>query len=156
MAARPKWWVIPGALLVLLRLLTLDAPAPAAGPNAMPAVASPRAAQPAPAAAAPLAPAAREASGRRQLELPLGLADGALVLVMPAERRGERVALTIWRRVGGAREAEAWLQGRPKVRADGTLPIAGLAAGHYDVEVRTDDGRRFAANGVAAPARVQL
>lgn len=148
-----RWWVIPGALVVLARVVTLgDAPAPTApGRSASP---------PAPLAevAAPAGPVVvRDASGHRQGPLSLGV-DGALVLSLPAECTGQRVSLTLWKRSVAGREVQPWLVAEPRVRADAVLPIAGQPAGRYDVEVRLGEGpaQLLQRNDVALPGAVDF
>lgn len=138
-----KWWWSPAALLVLLGGLTLvdsDRPTP-------PATTPPRAV---PAHTPQLADevVVRDASGHRQ-RARLAPSE-ALVLSFPVELRGQRVAMKVFRRIDGAREAEPWLTLQPKVRADGTLPMAGLVAGDYVVEVAAGDVE-YPPVGVRAP-----
>src|SRR5687768_1119527 len=124
MAQRLSWWVIPGALVVLCRVATL---------NGEPA---PQVAEPVEATVLPDRVAVREASGRRHAAFPLAaFARNAFVVVVPPELAGRKVTMTIWRRLAGGREATPWLTLEPRVRADATLPIAGLAAGRYDLVV---------------------
>lgn len=146
-----RWWVIPGALVVLARVVTLgdaDAapPAPAPAPAAAPLVE---------AAAGPVV--VRDASGNRGGPLTLGV-DGALVLSLPAQCTGQRVSLTLWKRSAAGREAQPWLVAEPRVRADAVLPIAGQPAGRYDVEVRYGEGpaQRLQRNDVALPGAVDF
>lgn len=144
MADRLRWWVIPGALIVLLRVVTLGgegAPAPGVVPAAAEAgVATPR-----------------DAVARRQRvhkdEL---VTSGALQVTVPASAKGQRGELRIWRRVGGRREAEPWLVCKPRVRSDATLPIAGLAAGRYDLTFVPDQGIALVAEDVEVPGHVAL
>jgi hypothetical protein len=146
MNERLRWWVLPGAIVVLLRVVTLgdsdhEVPAPAA---------------PIEASEAGGTVAVLEASGRRSppQTLPLSTAT-AFVVGVPERHRGQRGEMTLWRRVDGQREARAWLTLRPRVKADGTIPIAGLGAGRYDVALRFDDAVLVAEN-VAAPGAVAL
>jgi hypothetical protein len=61
----------------------------------------------------------------------------------------------VWRRVDGHREHAPWLELKPRVRDDGTIPFAGLAAGRYDFELRFDgDGTVAATTLVADDAAV--
>lgn len=148
MADRLSWWVIPGALVVLMRVATLtgdEAPATA------------------PAADAVVAPAqvvVRDAAGKRSRPIPMaGLLAKTLLITLPATCAGETVALTVWRRIDGRREATPWLTLAPRVRADGTLPFAGLAAGCYDVVATCGTGaglRTFAANAITSPGELAL
>jgi len=117
MNERLRWWVLPGAIVVLLRVVTLgdsghDAPPPGA---------------PVEASASGGTVAVLEASGRRSppQTLPLTTAT-AFVVGVPERHRGQRGEMTLWRRIDGQREAGAWLTLRPRVKADGTIPIAGL------------------------------
>ena len=97
---------------------------------------------------------ARDASGRRQL-LPFGgLAQQALILRMPSGTEGRRATVRLYRRRGATRDAEPWIEAHPQVRADGTIPMAGVVAGDYDVEVELDDGPRFVAESVTSPGDV--
>lgn len=145
MADGLRWWVIPGALVILARAVTLP----------------PRE------ATVPVAPAAasrsddaqlvrvQDASGSRQeLTLPVPTAQ-ALFVDCPAILATRRVDMVIWRRIDGVREAEPWLRLRPRVRTDHIVPIAGLPAGHYDVEVRCDE-QVFMAQGVSMPGAARL
>ncbi len=160
MAERLRWWVIPGALVVLVRVVTLGEATPVVfkdQPSA-PAV------SPAVAEAAPLAESAsgpvlvRDASGRRSRPVTLQTSN-ALILALPRECAGQRVELTVWRRGAAGREAEPWLSAKPRVRDDALVPIGGQPAGRYDVEVvwtnGTDEQRRHAEN-VAVPGPVDL
>jgi hypothetical protein len=148
-----RWWVIPGALVVLARVVTLgDVPAPAGPGRPAPA--------PAPLAevAAPAGPVVvRDASGHRQGPLTLGV-EGALVLSLPAECAGQRVQLTLWRRSAAGRETSPWLVAEPRVRPDAVVPIASQPAGRYDIEVRIGEGptQRLQRNDVELPGAVDL
>lgn len=153
MAERMRWWVIPGAMVVLLRVVTLAEPAEPAEQQAAST-----------AAAAAREPndlvLVRDAAGNRYGPLALGLVAGqALVLAIPPEHRGQRGVMTIWRRVGGAREPQPWLVFRARVRSDASVPIAGLPGGRYDLEFELGDGqdaRRLFAHDAAAPGAVAL
>jgi hypothetical protein len=153
MADRLSWWVIPGALVVLLRLGTLAAPAAPAtdGGDALPTVRTSDPTEPV---------VVRDASGNRSTLLSADLLTQApFVLTLPAELVGQRCAMTLWRRLPGGREATPWLELRPRVRGDATIPIAGLTPGRYDLEVRADgDDVPFLlrADDVAAPGQVSL
>lgn len=141
-----QWWVIPGALVVLLRVVTLDGASTGdRGPGA-PAEAS-----------APMAEVAvLDAAGRRlgPSEVDFG---GAAIVALPAEYGGRRGRMTVWRRLDGRREATPWLDLRPRVRGDGTIPIAGLAGGRYDLELEFRDAApvaRFVATDAVVPGRI--
>lgn len=87
-------------------------------------------------------------------------ADGAtLELAFPERFAGHRIALRIDR--AGATQTEApWLELAPKVRADASLPIAGLPKGSYRLSARlTTDGGTAEALGAAevtAPGAVPV
>jgi hypothetical protein len=141
--SRLRWWVIPGALIVLARVVTLDGPVPDGDSSIEDAV------------AAEERVIVQDASGSRAV-LPLGgVAAQALVIDVPADLAGERVTLTLWRRLDGRREAKAWMDAQPRVRRDGTLRIAGVAPGHYDVKVVAGE-RSFARDDVAAPGTLSF
>lgn len=144
MTGRMAWWVIPGACVVLLRVLTLG------GPQREPD----RDAVAAPAPALPAIVHVRDAATGVERPLPLAaLAERALVVCLPADLVGHRVGLTVWRRVQGEREATPWLEVRPLVRADATVPMLGLPAGRYDVALqRGESGEQFVCD-VPVPGR---
>jgi hypothetical protein len=148
MTTRLRWWVIPAALVVLVRVVTLPATsavtptAPATGPAAVPAIG--------------LAERVvlRDASGARRGPVALPAAASALLLECGAELAAQRVQVRLWRCQAGAREAAPWLEFVPVVPAAGVLPIAGLAPGSYDLEVRSSSGDVvLSATGVAVPGR---
>ncbi|MFK7742732.1 MAG: hypothetical protein AB8H80_20635, partial [Planctomycetota bacterium] len=60
-----------------------------------------------------------------------------LVLRLPPEFAGKRADVTLWRRLAGVRESKPWIEMRPRIRPDGSLPMAGIVAGRYDVQVRS-------------------
>lgn len=151
MADRLRWWVIPGALVVMARVVTLDhAPAATEVPtHVVPATAPAKASK------------VLEASGRRvRADALPAFGEQALVVRVPTELAGQRVEMTVWRRGTEGREAKAWLVFAPRVRDDATIPIAGLAAGRYDLVLRCDGeapgnaGRVFAADGITAPGQI--
>lgn len=148
MADRLSWWVIPGALLILLRVATwTDAGTGPANPGAG-------------AGTEPGTVVVREASGRRLRAVPVAdWTAGAFVVALPKACAGQVATMTLWRRVDGARERSPWLSLQPTVRADSTIPIAGLAAGCYDVVVSFGTGparQTFAANGAQVPGDLAL
>lgn len=154
MAERLRWWVIPGAIIVLARVVTLDdgtGRQPEAAPVAAPAPLDETAAGPV---------VLRDASGRRSAPVPCPAdAANALLVQLPVACAGQRVQLTLWRRLGNGREALPWLTATPRVRSDAVLPIAGQPAGSYDVEVMTQEGAAAAARtatDVVVPGRVDL
>lgn len=158
MATRLSWWTIPATVVVLVRVVTLD-PKPDA------AIAEP-AGEPAPAVAAadpPPAPGAdmvvlRDAAGSRLGPLPLSF-DDALVLRVPAALARQRVDFTLRRHLPHAEQPSLWLRGAPLVRDDATIPILGLPAGRYTVELswrERGEDRRLGCDEVVAPGTVDL
>lgn len=144
MADRLRWWVIPGALVVLVRVVTLGVEAENARDVGFVAEAS-----------APLGETTiAEANGPRLRAMVIDTA-GAAMLRFPTAFAGQRGDMVVWRREGGRRASEPWLVLRPRVRDDGTLPFAGLDAGHYDFEFRVD-GVTLIANDAAVPGDVSL
>lgn len=145
MADRLRWWVIPGALVVMARVVTLES-GDAAAPRSVPVEAT----------SSRATPAAQDASAGH-LRVPLAAtavgSAQAFVLELPATLAGRRVETTVWR-AGDAHAGEPWLRFSSTVRSDGTIPVAGLAAGRYDVEVHDPAGGSFGLRSVAAPGRV--
>jgi hypothetical protein len=143
MAPRLRWWMIPGACIVLLRVVTLE-PAPRTERTpATPVAASVR-------VDAPTAP--REATARRaRIDADQVTTAAPFVLHLPEAVAGERVQVRLWRRTAGGREHTPWLEFTPRVRQDRAVPIAGLAEGAYDVEVVLPSGKALRASAVAAP-----
>lgn len=134
MNGRLRWWVIPGAFVVMARIVTLDNDAPR------------QLAAPAASAPAVLGPVvAREASGTRSAPFVLGRPD-AFVLHLPQPWAGRRITL----RAARAGASEAWFTATPRVRADGSLPLAGLQPGRYDVELACGD-QLLRATALSAP-----
>ncbi len=144
MADRLRWWVIPGALLVLVRVVTLGGDRLASAPVV-----------PVAADAAPVATAVDASASRRRLPQQ-ALPGGAIVVHAPAALAGQRGDLRIWRRLDGQREAQPWLTCRPRVRDDGTLPFTGLAAGRYDFVFTVAGGTSWSADDVAVPGSTTL
>lgn len=150
MADRLRWWCVPAGLIVLIGTVALpgrrDNPAPL--PIASEAVA--------PTGVVVL----RDAAGRRSEPLPLAsLQAHPFVVVLPPSCRGRRGTLTLWRRTEHGREASPWLEFPAGGRDRGTVPIAGLAAGCYDVRFAVAiDGRQqtFDAASATAPGEVTL
>lgn len=144
MNERLRWWVLPGAMIVLLRVVTLGEPEPMA--DRSPVDASDRGAR----------TAVLEASSRRLGEAALPLGDaGAFVMSVAPAHVGRRGTMQLWRRTPQGREALPWLTLQPRVRSDATVPMVGLAAGRYDVELRFDDVV-LVAEDVAAPGTAVL
>jgi hypothetical protein len=145
MNERLRWWVLPGAMIVLLRVVTLEQPDDAAAPRGTPVDANSGGFV-----------AVLEGAGHRSGPVALSISE-ALVVSGPRQFAGTRCELTIWRRRNGVRESAPWLELRPLLPADAELPIAGLPAGRYDLELRTGDaGTVLTADDVAAPGRVEL
>ena len=149
MADRLSWWVIPGALVVLLNVASWANSTPPSAPGKPPA--GERGAD---------LVVVRDASGERAAPVPHDVLTAApLVLAMPAALVGQRGAMTVWRRIDGVRDQTPWLTLRARVRSDATIALAGLAAGRYDLEL-TFAGEPaatvFAANDVQAPGEVAL
>ncbi len=145
MNERLRWWVLPGAMIVLLRVVTLDQPeTPAASRTAVDASGEIGTV------------AVLDAAGKRTQPglVPLATTE-AFVVTLPSQFVGQRGDMTLWRRVGDHHEAAPWLQLRPRVRTDATIPIAGLAAGRYDVEL-CFDGMVLRAENVVAPGTIVL
>ena len=140
MADRLSWWVIPGALVVLTRVVTLGAPADDA-PRGVAREAM----------HAEDVVVLQDATGRRTKPVSFAaLTATALVVHLPATLAGRAAQITVWQH--GARPVGSpWLQVEVDVGADGTVPIAGLAAGRYDVRATFASGQSFAATEVAAP-----
>ena len=147
MVQRLRWWVIPGSLVVLARVVTLPSGEAAVLPAA-----------PARDAVAFAERAVlQDASGTRSGVLPFEtVPQAAFVITLPAALVGQRGHKQVWRRVEGAREALPWLTLQPRVRDDGTLPMTGLQAGRYDVELRFSEpafrGDDLVVPGTWAPA----
>ena len=153
MADRLRWWVIPGALVVLCYVVVQG---DAATRRPLPGPALPVAAPLGETAAGPVV--VRDAAGRRSEPLVLPTA-GALVLQLPTEFAGEPVTLTLWRRTAAGREASPWLTATPKVRDDAVLPLGGQPAGRFDVEVVHGSGslaQRLLATDVVVPGTCDL
>lgn len=144
MADRLSWWVIPGALVVLARVVTLGHVEP--GPDDAVALEATAAAD---------AVVLQDASGRRSGPVSWSsLASTALVVTLPGDLAGQTATVALWRRFDGVREADVWLSFDAKVRDDATLPIAGLAAGRYDLQLTfaaAGTVRKFATQDALAP-----
>lgn len=150
MADRLRWWVIPAALLVMARVVTLGEPALDQPTPVVPATGK------------VLGKQAHEASAAR-VRLPADQIDTAderaFVVALPGEFAGARARCTLWRHTANGRAAAPWLTFTSTVRDDGTVPISGLAAGHYDVAVQLPHGGRdvqFAVDDAVAPGRATL
>lgn len=131
MAGRLTWWAMPAAIVVLVRVVTLD-PAqprqPAPSPPRPAAVAS--ATLPLPAIGPVIGPViVTDASGVRRGPLLLPT-DTALILRLPAAAAGCRVRLAL-RRYDADGAPQPWVEATPRVRDDATLPMLGLPAGDY-------------------------
>jgi hypothetical protein len=142
MADRLSWWVIPGALVVLTRVVTLGSGS-AEAPTPVPVVHE--------ASHAEDVVVLREATGRRSEPRSwAALTKGALVVHLPRRYAGRTGQVTVWRH--GERNTPQLAVAAP-VRDDGSIPIAGLAAGDYDVQVSFGTGGApvFAERGVVVP-----
>ncbi|MEO6595588.1 MAG: hypothetical protein ABIP94_12620 [Planctomycetota bacterium] len=149
MTERMRWWVIPGAMIVLLRVVTLGG------------VSEPVEEQSPPVEAVPEVGLAvvRDATSQRRGPRPMINGELILVVEVPEQQRGQRGVMTIWRRTNGQREAESWVVLRLRVRNDATLPIACLAAGRYDIEFEFGEGQdtqRLFASAAVVPGTVLL
>jgi hypothetical protein len=112
MDERMRWWVIPGALVVLLRVVTLEGPGGGTGQSLDGADDT---------TAAVLRDATGSSGGKA------GVAEAACIVSLPAEQIGLRGVMTVWRRLDGEREHTPRLVLRSRVRSDATVPVAGLA-----------------------------
>jgi len=130
MAERLRWWVIPGAVVVLLRVVTLEPATPATPAAALPTSR---------AISSPGIVIARDASGQRSAPMQLST-EHAFVLQLPADWARRRVSMRAWRVIDGVRDTTPWFFAEPRVRADATLPIAGMQQGRYDVEIVFGEG----------------
>lgn len=160
MSGQSRWWAIPGALLVMTAVLALgnkqgvqrnatSGPLPAASQQLPPAVAAD--------VNLPETVMVRDASGqRRPLALAVAAATEALRLVLPNRFAGQRVDVKLWRRIDDQREAEPWITMRPLVRADATLPMAGIVPGRYDLEVVFGDESPLVLQNVLAPSEASF
>ncbi len=155
MANRLQWWTIPATVVVLVRVVTLD-PQPhqveadrvePATPIAEPALGGD-----------PRMVVLRDASGTRTRPLPLSF-DGALVVQLPAGAARQQVDFELRRYLPNAEEPGLCSHGSPRARADATIPILGLPAGRYALEVTwVEDGveREIARDDVTVPGSVDL
>lgn len=145
MADRLSWWVIPGALVVLTRVVTLVGDEPGHAPVAVPREAS--------AKADPVM--LRDASGRRSPPLSWSaLTASSVVLTVPGTKPGDRGALTMWPLPAGRAAAPAVTAVVP-VRDDGTIALGGIAPGCYEVQV-VFGGQAFTSTAVTAPGEQRL
>lgn len=127
---RSLWWILPVALIALVLFCERATPPPSdAAVAAVDAVARPGLA------------VLRDASGHRSRPLVLPTETAALVLDLGKQLQQQRVSLRLWQcDAQGVRRQPAWLGATPRVRRDGTLPIAGLLPGSYDVEIELARG----------------
>ncbi|HEU4419713.1 MAG TPA: hypothetical protein VFT55_12300 [Planctomycetota bacterium] len=141
MDERMRWWVIPGALVVLLRVVTLEGTVGETW-------------QPDDADDVEGVVVLRDATGSSGGKV----AEAACIVSLPAEQIGLRGVMTVWRRLDGERERTPRLVLRSRVRSDATVPVAGLAKGRYDLEMVFGEGagRHFAACNVEVPGAVTL
>ncbi|MBL9077989.1 MAG: hypothetical protein JNL08_10825 [Planctomycetes bacterium] len=145
MNERLRWWALPAAMVVLLRVLTLDC-AEATRSARTPVEANGRGDA-----------VVLEAAGRRTPPMPalVPAAEGAFLVALPAAHAGQRGTLTLWRRTASGRDATPWLSLTPRAPADATLKFAGLAAGSYDLEWRLGDAV-LVAEAATAPGTAQM
>ncbi|MCA8973139.1 MAG: hypothetical protein KDC98_00385 [Planctomycetes bacterium] len=147
MTGRLAWWTIPGAIVVLARVITLSpgsigSPRPSMAANApgssgaVAAIATERSAAAQPAALSELSGPVivQDVSGRRRGPLWLSF-DNALILQLPAATAGTTVELSLERYAGDDGQRSEWLAASLPVRADATLPFANLPAGRYALEI---------------------
>jgi hypothetical protein len=153
MVDRLRWWCIPVGMLVLAGTVML--PARRGSTNASGAA-------PHDATAVGGQVVLRDAAGARSQPVPIGaLTAFALVVELPAAARGRRGTMTVFRRLDGVPQSEPWLTFAARARSDGTVPIAGLAAGCYDVRfvlpADADIGEQaFATTSVVVPGTAVL
>jgi hypothetical protein len=146
MNERLRWWVLPGAIVVLLRVVTLG--------DAGTATSLPVTALDASENFGTVA--VLDAAGRRTPPVVVpALVAAACVLRVPERHCGRRGELVLWRRIDGRRENSPWLTLRPRVLADATIKIAGLGAGSYDVEFRCE-GELLTADQATVPGSIEL
>ncbi len=155
-----RWWVIPGSLLLASGVVRLDEPMITATFSSMPAadtVAMPSTDFSDAIAQLPDVAMFRDAGGALQ-PLAFGPAarDQSLILSLPLDAAGQQITLTLWRHVDGARDVEPWIRLQSIVRWDGTVPIAGVLPGCYDLQLAYDGKRPVAMNAVKVPGEVRL
>lgn len=157
MSGAVRWWGTPGALVVMTGVLMLGDEdlsstkqrPPQMTKDAMPVLAAEQ-------TELPEHVMVRDASGKRQPFAFAAAASQALILVFPDHFAGQRIDLSLWRRIGGEREQQPWLSLRPLVRADATLPMAGIVPGSYDIEFGLPDQSRFLVVDQKAPGQVNF
>lgn len=158
MSGSLRWWVIPGAMFVMTGVLLLgDADRKASKQErarSQPVATS--GVEEASSGGAPAIVMVRDASGQRRLMAFDTTESRALILEFPPHFGGKRIDLTLWRRQGERRGAKPWLQLRPRVRPDGTLPMAGIVPGRYDIEAGLVDAPTIVLENRAAPGRVSF
>ena len=140
MATRLAWWTIPATVVVLVRVVTLE-PKAKVEPHQAPSVvaAAEVAAEPVSAVEHVVL---RDATGARTGPVRFAREE-ALVLQLPKALGRQRVDFTLHRYLLDQDEPSLWLHGTPRPRSDGTLPILGLPAGRYALElVWTENGSR--------------
>lgn len=129
---RGYWWIVPVSLLALVLFLEQSY---YLQPPAAPAAAATEA------VARPGLVVLQDASGRRSQPWHPAAASAVLMLDFGVQLRQQRVSVTLWQlQADGTRQQPAWLALEPRLRRDGTVPIAGLPAGSYDVEVEVGRG----------------
>ncbi|MGK0154257.1 MAG: hypothetical protein ACI9SE_001208 [Neolewinella sp.] len=155
MSGQSRWWAIPGALIVLTGVLVFAGRPESLGEDRERVrVVVPELAAGELVTGVADVVVARDASGQKRL-LAFGAAQ-ALILVLPSHFAGKNVDVTLWRRLDDQREAEPWIQMRPLVRSDATLPMAGIVPGRYDIEVGLPDAPHLLVEAAAAPGEVSF
>lgn len=99
----------------------------------------------------------RDANGSLQ---PLAFGPAArsqsLILDLSPDAVGANVTIRLWRNLAGTRDTAPWIQLQSIVRGDGTVPIAGLTPGRYDLEVVHLGEPSSVVNGIQIPGEVRL
>lgn len=169
MSGKLRWWVTPGALLVLTGVLTFGterpsehAPRPETGDSLKTGSENDSSGAPTSGAPTESLPAVgarevmvRDATGQRSA-IAFGHPSETLVLAFPQRFVGKRVELTLWRCMDGRRETTPWITLSPKVREDTTVPMAGVVAGIYDIECAAADEPDLCLQGVRSPGSAQF
>ena len=155
-----RWWVIPGTLLLASGVIRLDesmikatlGDMSAADSAVLPSEGFSNASDQLPEVAM-----FRDAGGNLQSLAFGNLArDQSLILSLPLDTASELVTVTLWRNVGGGRDVEPWIRLQSIVRWDGTVPIAGVLPGCYDLQVAYRGDPPFAMNQISVPGEVRL
>lgn len=157
MSGALRWWVTPGAMIVMTGVLTFaDEDLSSSKQRTPQATSLAMTAKDVDRAALPEHVMVRDASGKRQPFAFAAAASEPLILMLPDHFAGQHIDVTLWRRINDQREQEPWMSLRPLVRADATLPMAGIVPGSYDIEVGLPDSARFLAVGQKSPGQVSF